>query len=297
MHTNYSEWAFKISLTNRCNFHCYYCNDYVKNGNDDALNEENITAILKNGILLGMKSVIWTGGECTIGNLMYFSSLAKSFGYQKQALTSNGYLLSPDTIKQLSENGLNRCNISLDSYSNETFKIITGIDGANKVRDNIKFAASYLEQIKINMVVMQINKNEISDLLDYVKSINNYKANVILKLHELWQFHDSKKYIEQYVSTDEILKIVTSFGSITLTDTVVGNNPNAKYYKLDNTNLTIGIAPAPKSFRCGGPTCKRIRVYSNGTTCEGIDLLKNPDDLMANLSSIGDIRAKTEVIR
>lgn len=120
-----NDWCLKISLTSKCNFNCFYCNDFQKsivNGKKE-LSDDEVKEIIKAAYNAGIKKIHFTGGEPSVSNLIEFSDYAKELGYVEQNITSNGFLLK-DMLEHLAQNGLVRTNISLDSLDREKFKEI-----------------------------------------------------------------------------------------------------------------------------------------------------------------------------
>ena len=129
-----NNWCLKISLTSKCNFNCFYCNDFQKTITQgrNELSDTEIKEIIKAAAEAGIKRIHWTGGEPSITNLVEFSNYAKSLGFEEQNITTNGYLMY-DKLEKMIENGLVRTNISLDSLNREKYQRIVGVDGLESV--------------------------------------------------------------------------------------------------------------------------------------------------------------------
>ena len=81
-------------------------------------------------------------------------------------------------------------------------------------------------------------------------------------------------HIEPEVIKNRILQI----GEIAPLDNIKGNNPNVDYFLVKDKNVKVGIVEAPKQYKCGGPSCKKIRVYTTGKTCEGRQIVEGDYD-------------------
>ena len=84
---------------------------------------------------LGVEKIRITGGEPlvrpSIENLI--KSIAKIGDIKSIGLTTNGLLLS-DRVEALKSSGLDSVNISLDSFKEDRFKMMTGVNGLDKVK-------------------------------------------------------------------------------------------------------------------------------------------------------------------
>ena len=120
-----NDWCLKISLTSKCNFKCFYCNDFQKSiiQGKKELTDEEVKEIIRAAYESGIKKIHWTGGEPSVAKLIEFSNYAKELGYIEQNITTNGFLMK-DKLEKLVQNGLVRTNISLDSLNPEKFKKI-----------------------------------------------------------------------------------------------------------------------------------------------------------------------------
>ncbi|MEQ1764780.1 MAG: radical SAM protein, partial [Pyrinomonadaceae bacterium] len=138
----------RISLTDRCNFRCFYC---LPNGEpplarkETILTFEEIERIARIFVSLGIDKLRLTGGEPLIRRdvpeLVKKLSRLKP-GLSDIALTTNGFDL-PRHGKALKAAGLDRVTISLDSLDPKNFEDITGVDALAKVLDAITAAREF----------------------------------------------------------------------------------------------------------------------------------------------------------
>src|SRR5437868_16236 len=151
----------RISLTDRCNFRCFYC---LPNGEpplarkETILTFEEIAYIADIFVSLGIEKIRLTGGEPLIRKDVpkLVAQLAKlKPRLQDLALTTNGFDL-PRHAGALKDAGIDRVTISLDSLDRENFIDITGVDGLEKVYAAVDTARQYgFEPIKINAVIVR----------------------------------------------------------------------------------------------------------------------------------------------
>lgn len=100
----------RISITDRCNYHCVYCNpDKFKFlSHNDILRYEEILDICKVAVKLGIVNFKVTGGEPTVrkGYLSFLRQLKQLEGVRQVTLTTNGLLLDARTMDELKDIGI-----------------------------------------------------------------------------------------------------------------------------------------------------------------------------------------------
>ncbi len=150
----------RISVTDRCNLRCTYCvpeNGVKLLNHHDIISYEEILAVVKESVNMGITKVRITGGEPLVRkNILYLvKEIAQIPEIEDFSMTTNGTLLK-NMAESLFEAGIKRINISLDTLDSEKYFAITrggmlqdvleGIEAAKKVGFN---------PIKINCVVKE----------------------------------------------------------------------------------------------------------------------------------------------
>jgi len=167
----------RVSLTDRCNFRCFYCLPHGEPPiapKEQMLSYEEIDYVCEIFVSLGIEKIRLTGGEPMlrrdIETIIRKLSRLKSSGLQDLALTTNGYYL-PDRAHGLKDAGLDRVTISLDSLKRDIFKRMTGVDVLDKVLAGIAATkAAGLEPIKINAVIVRgHNEDEVADFAAFAR--------------------------------------------------------------------------------------------------------------------------------
>ncbi len=150
----------RISVTDRCNLRCVYCmpEDGIKMlQHSEVLSFEEITAITRVAVSLGVNKVRITGGEPLVrkGIVNLVEMMAAIPGIDDLSITTNGILLARYAV-QLKEAGLNRVNISLDTLDGEKYNLLTRGGVLNEVLKGIQAAKDVgFQPLKINCVVRQ----------------------------------------------------------------------------------------------------------------------------------------------
>lgn len=274
----------RISLSEKCNYSCYYCKG-EKSTRKKQLEEEELFRIVEAAIALGIRKFKITGGEPfmrenAVALLLKLKHMEK---VEEVSVTTNGSLLTHNDIDQLRE--IDGINFSLNSLDASTYYSITGSTSIAKVMDNILYAASVGIKVKINCVLSEkICAKDIMSLLHFA-----IEQQLIVRFIELMPM---KQKNGNTMREEDVIRFAKK-GGIVLTPVTVrlGNGP-AHYYQVQNTYVGF-ISPIHGKF-CA--TCNRVRLRCDGylKTClfhpNGCDL----QDKIANQEGL--IQAMKEAI-
>lgn len=170
--------SLRLSVTDRCNFHCTYCNP--RDGHDIAyiphtqiLAYEEMERLVRIFVSLGVQKVRLTGGEPLIRRdlISLISQLKRIPGLRELALTTNGSLLEEQALL-LREAGLDRITVSLDSMNPDRFHQFVDADvPLSKVLKGIAVAQKVgFHPVKLNCVMQRgVNEDDIIPLADYAR--------------------------------------------------------------------------------------------------------------------------------
>ncbi|HJP18113.1 MAG TPA: GTP 3',8-cyclase MoaA [Nitrospinota bacterium] len=252
----------RISLTESCNLHCFYCRpneDKTTTSCRSYLSPEETLQIVRAFSELGVSHVRLSGGEPLLRKdlCLLVKEISRLSGIKDVSLTTNGILLESFSPK-LKNAGLNRLNISLDSLLPEKFKEITNGGDLTKVLKGIDSALAYeLTPIKINMVVMRgINDNEVIPIIKFCM-----KKKIILRLIEFMPLGNSSSDVKKrHIPTREIREKVAQHFSLGKT-TFKGPGP-AWYEYVKEDGMLIGFISAVSQHFC--KTCNRVRLMASG---------------------------------
>lgn len=275
----------RVSLTDRCNFRCFYC---LPNGEppmarkETILTFEEIVEICEIFVSLGIEKIRLTGGEPLLRKDV--ESLVEKIAKLKfqipdskfqipenpkskiqnpklkdLALTTNGFSLEKraENLKKL---GLDRVTISLDSLKKENFKKITGVDKLDEVLTAIEAAKrARLEPIRVNAVIVRgRNDDEIVDLARFAR-----ETEISMRFIEYMPLDSAHEWNKNLVvSGKEIREKISEVFPLRLKKTSRGAETAWKYAFADGAKGEIGIiAPVTEMF-CGA--CSRIRLTADG---------------------------------
>ena len=245
----------RISITEDCNFRCKYCNPNGElNYSKKSISKDEIIEIVKLFSELGVKKVRLTGGEPLLRSdlIEIIRDIKKIKNIEEITMTTNGLLLNKNLL-ELKNAGLNRVNLSLDTFNKSKFKEITGVDGLEEVLEVIgELELLEMVPIKINCVLInKFNNDEIKDFINFTRD-----KKVQIRFIELMSMGDNIEWgKEKYLSAEEVLEKHK--------DLKLYKEENvAKIYKLPNSKGEVGfISPNSNKF-CS--SCNRIRITSEG---------------------------------
>src|SRR4026208_1440224 len=235
----------RVSLTDRCNFRCFYCLPHGEPPiapKEQMLSFEEIEYVCEIFVGLGIEKLRLTGGEPMlrrdIETIIRKLTRLKAGGLQDLALTTNGYYL-PERAQSLKDAGLDRVTISLDSLKRDIFKRMTGVDVLDKVLAGCAAAkAAGLEPIKINAnIVRGHNEDEVADFAAFARE-HDVKMRFI-ELMPLDSGHDWAR--EDAFSGREIRKRIEERFPRARVGELRGSNTASNYRFADGAPGEIGI--------------------------------------------------------
>jgi cyclic pyranopterin phosphate synthase len=256
----------RVSLTDRCNFRCFYCLPHGEPPiapKEQMLSYEEIEYVCEIFVELGIEKIRLTGGEpmmrqdieVIIGKL----SKLKTKGLLDLALTTNGYYL-PDRAQGLKDAGLDRITISLDSLKRDVFKQMTGVDVLDRVLHGLAAAKTAgLHPIKINAVIVRgHNEDEVADFAAFAR-----EHDVKMRFIEFMPLDSGHEWSrDDVVSGQEIRRRIQERFALEPLDVVRGSETASRFRFADGAPGEIGIiAPVTEAF-CGA--CSRIRLTADG---------------------------------
>ena len=272
----------RISVTDRCNFRCSYCMPEEVYGEkyhflprQEILTFEEISRVTTVLVGLGARKVRITGGEPLLRAELptLVAMLSNTAGVKDLALTTNGSLLARQA-RDLSDAGLHRVTVSLDSLDDAVFRRLNGNKSAVvPVLEGIRAAGEAgLTPIKINAVVKRgVNDHTLVDLARHFQGTGH-----IVRFIEYMDVGTKNGWkLDDVVTADEIISRID--GELPI-ESLPPNYPGevARRLRYKDGSGEIGVIPSVTKPFCGG--CTRLRLSADGRlfTClfgsEGTDL-------------------------
>ena len=290
----------RISLTDRCNFRCFYC---LPNGEpplarkDTILTFEEIERVSEIFVSLGIEKIRLTGGEPMIrrnveglveklarlkvsgskfqvssGSKPQFSDLKLQIleDQNPQPETRNpklkdlalttNGLLIAEKAALLKSRGLDRITISLDSLKRENFERITGVDKLVEAVEAVE-AAQRAGLVPVKINAVIVRGRNDDELADFARFARERGVSMrFIEFMPLDAGHEWSR--EQVVAGREIFEKINARFPLRLKKKSRGAETAWKYSFADGAPGEIGIiAPVTEMF-CGA--CSRIRLTADG---------------------------------
>jgi GTP 3',8-cyclase len=209
---------------------------------------------------LGVEKIRITGGEPLVRPLIenLIKSIAKIPHIKSIGLTTNGLLLS-DIVQELKSSGLTSVNISLDSFKEDRFKMMTGINGLNKVKSSIQKAKDAGFDVKINTVILRgWNDDEVVEFANFAR-----QTGITVRFIEFMPLDGMGIWRSDLVFSKKemIEKLESNIGKVYPVLEQEISAP-AKLYSFSDRVGNIGFIPSVTEPFCN--QCDRIRLTSDG---------------------------------
>jgi cyclic pyranopterin phosphate synthase len=274
----------RVSVTDRCNYRCSYCvptDGAVRSDRNELLSFEEIAALVKVFVELGVRRVRLTGGEPTVRrDLTTLVRMLRAIdGLGEIALSTNGHLLA-ELAAPLRAAGVDRLNVSLDSLDPAKFHRITRGGDLPRVLAGLEAARSVrFRSIKLNTVAIQgFNDDEVGAICRFA-----WERDLVPRFIEEMPMAAGRTYLPgASLAAAEIRALVRAMDprASVVEDgggEARGGGP-ARYFRLTEA---AGVSSTPtRRFGIISPmtehfcaTCNRLRLSSTGAVhaCLGHD--------------------------
>lgn len=248
----------RISLTDNCNFRCFYCmpeEEYDFTPASRLMQTDEIVQLAKIFVDQGVRKIRLTGGEPLVRKdaAQIISHLGKL--PVELVITTNGTRVA-EMLPAIQEAGIKTVNISLDTLQTEKFMLITKRDVFYQVKSNIELLLHHNITVKINMVVMKgLNDSEINDFIHWTK-----QSPIQIRFIEFMPFSGNKWTSNKMFSLDEILAHIQK--EFTVTPVVGKPHDTAKNYIIPGHLGSFAIISTMTAPFCS--TCNRMRLTADG---------------------------------
>lgn len=254
----------RISVTDRCNLRCVYC--MPPEGlpffpSERVLSQDEIVKLVENFAQMGVTSVRITGGEPLLRtDIVDIVRRVKAVpGIEDVAITTNGLYLTRKA-EALKEAGLDRLNISLDTFKADRYKEITRGGNIKQVMAGINLASTLgFKRIKLNAVLIKgQNDDEIIDFLNYSKT---HAVNV--RFIEFMPIGTEREtWLKSYESLEKVFQVCAEENLVyDKLDSINGNGPSENY-QLEGAVGNFGLIHPISCRFC--ESCNRLRVTADG---------------------------------
>ncbi|MCU0914574.1 MAG: GTP 3',8-cyclase MoaA [Planctomycetes bacterium] len=253
----------RVSVTDRCNLRCLYCNPFGDHGRGDGseiLRLDEIHRVVRLGAECGIRRVRLTGGEPLLRRdiVDLVQRLVTIPGIEDLSLTTNGVRLAP-MAEELKAAGLMRVNISLDAVQEPCFRHMTGSDLLAHVLAGMhKALAVGLTPVRLNCVVMR--EHNLSQVVGLARLTLHLPVSV--RFIEYCPTTRATGPADAYVPNDEVRRAIEAqLGGLAPAQEPNAGGP-AVYFRAPGAAGTIGFISGRSSVFCR--YCSRLRLTSDG---------------------------------
>ena len=248
----------RISLTDNCNFRCFYCmpeEEYDFTPASRLMQKDEIVALAKIFVAQGVKKIRLTGGEPLVRKDAAAIILALGKLPVELVMTTNGTRIA-EMLPVLKEAGIKTVNISLDTLQPDKFMLITRRDVFHQVKSNIELLLQEKFTVKVNVVVMKgLNDGEIRDFIEWTRH-NPIQVRFI----EFMPFSGNKWTSNKMFSYQEILdEIGKAFSVLPVKGAL---HDTAKGFMVPGHEGSFAIISTMTAPFCS--TCNRMRLTADG---------------------------------
>lgn len=260
----------RLSVTDRCDLRCTYCMSEKMTflPRNELLNFEELERLCMVFIDRGVQHLRISGGEPLtrkdILSLFQALSLHLAKGsLQELTLTTNGTQLER-YAQELSDCGVQRINVSLDTLDQDKFTNITRRDKLPAVLRGIDAALSVGIKIKINTVALQNhNLSELSRMIRWAHSLGMDIS--LIEAMPMGEIETDR--VDQYIPLSAVKETLSR--EMTLSPISYKTSGPSRYMLVEETGGRLGfISPLSHNF-C--ESCNRVRITCTGQlyTCLG----------------------------
>ncbi len=254
----------RVSVTDRCDFRCYYCmsENMTFLPKKELLSLEELDRMCSAFVDLGVKKLRITGGEPLVrkGIMTFFDKMSRhlaSGALRELTLTTNGSQLGKFS-QPLWDAGVRRVNVSLDTLNDAKFAKITRWGRFGQVMDGIDAAQKAGLAIKINAVALKgTNDDEIHDMVAWCGT-RGFDLTII-EVMPMGDMGDDNRLDQYWPLSDVRTELASRW---TLSDIPLNTGGPATYVRVKETGGRIGfITPLTHNF-C--ESCNRVRLTCTG---------------------------------
>lgn len=248
----------RISLTDNCNLRCFYCmpeEDYDFTPASRLMQPDEIMAIAKQFVEMGVNKIRLTGGEPLVrkdvGKIIQDLATLPV----RLTLTTNGTRLH-QYADLLKDAGVQSLNISLDTLDQDRFLLLTRRNQFTQVMENIQLMVQKGFTVKVNVVVMKgINHEEILNFVAWTKD-----QPIHVRFIEFMPFSGNHWKEERVFTWQQMMEQISL--QYDLMPIEKANHDTARQYKIMGHAGSIAVIATMSAPFCSD--CNRMRLTADG---------------------------------
>lgn len=259
----------RLSVTDRCNLSCRYCNPVSACAtNREKLSWDELDFLVDVAVNdLGIEALRITGGEPTVrpGLVDWIARVRRHAGLRDVAMTTNGVMLAA-MAPALRAAGLDRVNVSLDTWDAARFAEVTRGGSLARVLEGLDVARRTFARTKINCVALRgVVERELRRFVEYADA-----HDIEVRFIELMPIFDEKAYFHaHFIGVDELQARLADEGFRLVPDDdsgpAAGNRTGygpASTFRVEGTRARLGFIAQMSATKC--LTCNKLRLTSDG---------------------------------
>lgn len=167
----------QFELNGTCNYRCESCSYRIdKRIKREEISLEQFKNIIKDGTQKGLKSIRLNHHNEPLlkKDLGEYIKVAKKEGILDVYLSTNGSLLNEEKIHMLIDSGLDRLQVSIDAFTEETYNLLRPGGSFTNVVNNVKnfinirnSMGKTLPTVRVNFVKQRENETELEEFIEY----------------------------------------------------------------------------------------------------------------------------------
>ncbi len=142
----------KIDICNVCNYSCVFCPQSKYTGKVGNIDDKLCVRIIEDAYKAGAREICLssTGEPLLNRNLEKYIRQAKQIGYEYIFFNTNGYLMDKERGERILSAGVDSIKFSINSGSVENYKLVHGVDGYERVIENMICLSKIRDEKQIN---------------------------------------------------------------------------------------------------------------------------------------------------
>lgn len=259
----------RVSVTDLCNLSCHYCNPVrgCASTHEHKLSWDDLEFLVDVSVNdLGAEALRITGGEPLVrpGLAAWIARIRRHEALRDVAMTTNGILLKA-MGPALREAGLDRVNVSLDTFDADRFAEITRGGSLGRCMEGIETAQRLFRRVKLNCVALKGSIQQ--DLERFV--VFSDERGIEVRFIELMPIFDEKAYFhEHFISVEEVKSQIAALGYELVPEgdgPADGNRTGygpATTFRVSGTRARLGFISQVSNTKC--LSCNKLRLTSDG---------------------------------
>lgn len=235
-----------LGITSKCNMRCKYCSVRESYSKTKELTTGEWKKIIKKLGAFGAFQIGFTGGEPTLRKDLVELARCVIESNSTFNLTTNGWNVDEDMIKELKKTGMRQCQVSLDCHIPEVNDKLRSRGSCERVIETIRLLKKHDVTVGIDCVVSKNNLRYISDFINWLSGENiPFLTLIKIKKGDL-NLEDFKKLLPSYMEYSLLIEKLCNRENVNPCVTLDCGSVSNLQYTLKNQELgKVPVAGCP----------------------------------------------------